>query len=293
MQYHKVTLKVLFTAFSLFIAIKGSSQTLPTLGMASSMDNDSLLYASGFRLIGESVNKILSPALSKEQFAANVKRVKGTKCKVYMCNVLFPASMKIAGPNVDEKKVLGYLDTVASNAKKAGIPVLVLGSGGARKLPENYDKEFAKAEFSKLARKMAEIAKKHKITIVLENLNSTETNFLNTLRDAADVVNRVNHPSFRLNADIYHMMKENESPQEIIKAKKIIVYCEVAEKDDRTLPGVKGDNFRPYFSALQAIKYKGPILIEGRVKDLKTDAPIAYYSLMNQLRESYLKTNKH
>jgi sugar phosphate isomerase/epimerase len=200
---------------------------------------------------------------------------------------LFPGSIKIAGPNVDEKRVLGYLDTVAGNAQKAGIPVLVLGSGGARKLPDNYDKESAKTEFAKLARKMAEVAKKHKVTIVLENLNSTETNFLNTLKDAAAVVNSVNHPNFRLNADIYHMLKENESPEEILKAKSIVAYCEVAEKDERTLPGVKGDDFKPYFSALRKINYKGPIIIEGRTKDLKKDAPAAFSFLTQQLKECY------
>ncbi len=289
--------KVSFSFLLIFIlAVVGlrtaSSQTIPTLGMASSMDNDSLLYATGFRLLGESVSKILSPSLSKEQFEDNVKKVKSTKCKVYMCNVLFPGSIKIAGPDVDEKRVLGYLDTVTANAQKAGIPVLVLGSGGARKLPEGYDKEVAKADFIKLAGKMAEVAKKHRIVIVLENLNSTETNFLNTLKDAAEVVKKTNHPNFRLNADIYHMMKENEPADEILKAKNIIEYCEVAEKDERTLPGVKGDNFIPYFSALKAINYKGPIIVEGKTKDLKKDALIAFNFLTRQLKESYSKTNK-
>jgi hydroxypyruvate isomerase len=75
---------------------------------------------------------------------------------------------------------------------------------------------------------MAVVAKKHTITIAIESLNSTETNFLNTLEDAADVVKSVNHPNFRLNADIYHMLKENEPPQHIIDAAKFIVYAEIA-----------------------------------------------------------------
>lgn len=286
-----MSLKGLVTLLLFLVGQNVSSQTLPALGMASSVDNDSLLYAIGFRLLGESVSRMLAPSLSKEQFKANVKKVRGTKCKVYMCNGLFPGQMKIAGPEVDEIKVLGYLDTVASNAQKARIPVLVLGSGSARRLPEHYDNERAIRDFAKLARKMADIAKKYKVTIALENLNKTETNFLNTLKDAADVVNRANHPNFRLNVDVYHMMKENESPDEIIKAKNIVAYCEVAEKDDRTLPGIKGDDFRPYFSALAAINYKGPIMIEGRVADLKKDAPIAYRFLRQQLKESYSKKN--
>lgn len=37
---------------------------------------------------------------------------------------------------------------------------------------------------------MAEVAKKHGITIAIESLNSSETNFLNTLQDAAEIVKK-------------------------------------------------------------------------------------------------------
>lgn len=46
------------------------------------------------------------------------------------------------------------------------------------------------------------------------------------------------------------MLKENESPQSIIDAGSVIEYCEIAEKDERTYPGFKGDNFMPYLKAL-------------------------------------------
>jgi sugar phosphate isomerase/epimerase len=135
-----------------------------------------------------------------------------------MCNVLFPGTLKIAGPEVEEKKVLDYLQAVLVRAREAGVKHLILGSGGARKLPDDYDKEKANADFAVLCRKMATAAKAKGITIILENLNSTETNFLNKLSEAAAVVRAVDHPSFRLNADIYHMLKEGESPDEIRKA---------------------------------------------------------------------------
>ena len=264
------------------------AQKIPALGMVTTLEHDSLLYASGFRLIGTSVGSLISPALSEEEFRQNVKKIGALKCSLYMCNVLFPPSLKIAGPDVKEKKVLDYLEAVLLGAQAAGVKHLVLGSGGARGLPEGYNSEKAKADFVLLAKKMAIAASKHKVTIILENLNSTETNFLNTLRDAAAVVRRVNHPSFRLNADIYHMLKENESPEEIRKAGDVIIYSEIAEKEGRTLPGVVGDDFRPYLRALKDIGFRGPIIIEGRVNALQTDVPKAYTALMKQLREVYV-----
>lgn len=266
---------------------QATAQKLPLLGMVASLSDDSLLYASGFRLTGTSVSNLLGPNVSEEEFHAKLQSIKTARCKVYMCNVLFPGNLKIAGPEVDERKVMEHLTFVLARAKKAGIKKLILGSGGARKLPEGYDNAKAVADFIRLGKKMAVAARQHGVTIILESLNSTETNFINTLKEAAAVVRGVNHQAFRLNADIYHMMKEDEPPQEIINAKDLIVYCEIAEKDKRTLPGVTGDDFRPYLKALRQIRYQGPIMVEGRFSDLAKEAPQAHAYLVSQLKEVY------
>lgn len=263
------------------------AQKLPRLGMVAALSDDSLLYAAGFRLVGTSVNSLLGPDINDVQFGSNLQKIKNTKCAVYMCNVLFPGNLKIAGPDVNEEKVMAHLNFVLDRARKAGIKNLVLGSGGARRLPEGYNKESAMADFIGLCRKMAVAAARHEVTIILESLNSTETNFINTLRDAAAVVRGVDHERFRLNADIYHMMKEAEPPQEIINAKDLIVYCEIAERDKRTLPGVYKDDFMPYLRALSQIRYQGPIILEGKVTDLGVEAPQAYTYLMTQLKAAY------
>ncbi len=277
---------ILFFYSSLCVQL--SYAQVPKLGIASSIVNDSILYHSGFSLIGESVSRMVSPRLSEAQFQNNMKTVKNLKCQIYMCNVFFPADIKLVGPELDEKRVLSYADTVFRRAKSLGVYAIVLGSGGPRNLPEGYSQEAALTEFISLSKKLAQLAGEHNVKIFLENLNSTETNFINTLKDAAEVVKSVNHPNFKLNADIYHMMKENESPQSIIDAGEVIEYCEIAEKEERTYPGFKRDNFIPYLKALKQIGYKGHIFIEGRWKDLKTEAPIAKSYLEEQLRIAYL-----
>ncbi len=265
----------------------GLAQKIPQLGIVESMERDSLVYASGFGLIGETVSKMLAPTLTEEQFQENLKTIKKAKTKLYLCNVLFPGSLKIAGPDVDKQKVLNYVDQVFARAKIAGVPVIVLGSGGSRRLPDGYNNETAKADFIKLCKEMALLAKKHNLLIAIESLNSTETNFLNTVQEAAEVVSKVNHPNFKLNADIYHMLKENEPPQHIIDAGKLIAHVEIAEKENRTLPGVVGEDFRPYFRALKQIKYKGPIVIEAKGNNPTQEIPVAYQYLTRQLQEVY------
>ena len=263
------------------------NSSVPELGIIAPLEQDSLAYASGFRMLGESVGRMLSPSLTGEQFADNLQRIKKAKCKVVLCNIFFPGNIKIAGPDVNETRVLGYADSVFSRAKTAGIGLIVLGSGTARRIPDNYDTTKAKRDFVALCRKLSVVAARYEIMIALESLQSAETNFLISLNSAAEIVRSVNHPNLRLNADIFHMLRQGESPQSIIDAADILIYCEIAEKQSRSLPGVVGDDFKPWLRALRKANYKGHIFIEGNSNDLRKDMPLSFKWLTLQLQEVY------
>ena len=271
----------------LFSAASPKKETIPKLGIVGKLEQDSLFYAAGYSAIGESVDAILSPSLTEEQFLQNIERIKKAKCKLYLCNIFFPGAMKIAGPAVDEEKVLNYAAVVLARAKQAGIPVIVLGSGRSRRIPDDYDLVKAKADFVELCKKIALLAKKNGVKVVLESLQSSETNFLNTIHEAAEVVRAVHHPNFQLNADIFHMMRENEPPENIVAAADVLAHCEIAEKQSRSLPGVQGDDFTPYLRALKQAGYKGPIFIEATSNNLTAEAPLSFLYLTRQLQEVY------
>lgn len=275
-----------------FCSLAYAQRTLPRLGIAGGLNHDSIAHASGFKFIGESVRKMLAPPLTDAEFLANLKKIQTAKAKVLVCNLFFPANIKIAGPAVDENKVLDYAEIVLSRAKQAGIKFIVLGSSGSRSIPDGYDLNKAKAAFVQLSKKLGAIAKKNEVVIVLENLETTETNFITSLKAAAEIVKQVDHPNFRLNADIFHMMREGESPEEIIAAGKLIAFCEVAEKEKRTLPGVKGDDFKPYFHALKKINYEGFIFIEGSISNAAIEIPLAFKYLNAQLAAVYVSEKK-
>ena len=285
----KLKIGILLTAIFIFLlfGFMPRKKSIPDLGIVAPLEQDSLIYASGFRMLGESVGRMLSPSLTEDQFQQNLARIKNAKCKVLLCNIFFPGSIKIAGPAVEESRVLGYADTVLSRAKKAGISFIILGSGGARRIPDGYDAVKAQADFALLCRKLAMVAGKYGITIALESLQAAETNFLITLKSAAEVVRAVDHPNFKLNADIFHMMREGESPQSIVDAADVLVYCEIAEKQKRSLPGVQGDDFKPWLRALRKAKYKGHIFIEGNTSDPGNDIPLSFKYLTRQLEEVY------
>jgi hypothetical protein len=223
-----------------------------SLGLIVSVNKDSIAHAAGFTMIGESVGKMLSPSLTEAQFKSNVERIKNAQSKVYMCNILFPSTMKIAGPIVNTPVILAYVDSVFLRASQAGIHHIILGSGGSRRLPDGYDAKKAQADFTVLCSKLALVAQKHHIMLVLESLETAETNFLLTLKETAEVVRAVNNPNFKLNADIYHIGRMKEDPQVIIDNADIIVHCEIAELEIRTLPGMRGDDLKPYLRATKS-----------------------------------------
>ena len=150
----KLKASILFSALLIVVlGLTSKKNSAPQLGIVSRLEQDSLAYESGFRVIGESVGRMLSPSLTEELFWQNVERIKKAKCKVYLCNVFFPGTIKIAGPDVDQKRVISYADTVLSRAKQAGIPFIILGSGGPRRIPDGFDKDKAKVDFIILCKK--------------------------------------------------------------------------------------------------------------------------------------------
>jgi sugar phosphate isomerase/epimerase len=262
----------------------------PEIGIAQSIEHDSVLYAAGYHYVVESISKLISPRnVSDEQFDQNIVTLQKLKAKVYAFNLFIPGDLKLVGPDVNEEAVLSYSEQVLKRCQQAEIKMIVWGSGGARRVPEGFDRGKATEQFAAIAQKIAAIAKKYDVMLALENLNSTETNFITTATEALSMVRRVNHSNFMLCVDIYHMLKENESASVIEAASKYVVHCDIAEKENRTPPGVTREDFRPYLKALKKIKYDKKIIIEGRWENVAKQGGPSYQYLQQQIDEVYGK----
>ncbi|MDZ4708281.1 MAG: sugar phosphate isomerase/epimerase family protein [Saprospiraceae bacterium] len=281
-------LKILCLLILWNLPVFGQKKKIPAIGVVQDIKNDSLLNTFGFTCLVESVSVLLSPrTVTEEQFQANLKTIKNLKVPLYACNLFIPGDLKVVGPKVDEKAVLAYVDVVLRRAKAAGLRLITWGSGGSRGVPPGFDQAEAKKQFIYMAKKIAMVASKYDILLALENLNSTECNFLNKLGEALEVVKAVDHKNFRLCIDIYHMLKENELPTVIEGTKKYAIYCEIAEKEGRTPPGVNGEDLRPYLRALKKEGYKGKIVMECRWQNLALQGSMAYQNLRQQVDEAY------
>lgn len=260
----------------------------PRIGVATGLENDSTVTAAGYSCIIESVGKRISPKnVTATDFQQNILVLKKLKTPICAFNLFIPGELKVVGPAVDEKAVLDYVETVMSRISQTDTRMVVWGSGGSRRIPDGFDRKTAEKQFIAIAKKIAAIAQKYQIVIALENLNSTETNFINTVGESLRIVKKVSHPNLRINTDIYHMLKENEPPAMIYKARKYLVHVEIAEKNGRTPPGIAGEDFKPYLRALKKVGYHGNIVIEGQWADFPKMAAPALQCLQNQIDEVY------
>lgn len=271
--------------YCLLVFLNGFSQV--DFGVIQSINKDTVLYANGYRFIEESIGNSFSPRnVNEAQFKKNLERFRQSKIKLYSCNIFIPGQLKLVGPAVNDIAVLGYVDTVLQRCKQAGVQLIVLGSGEARRIPVGYDSIKASNEFILLARKMADLSAGYGITIAIENLNHNETNFVLSISQAIDIVKAVNRPFFKLTADMYHMLVEDEPADVLFQASKLLVHCHIAEEVDRAYPGKTGVDFRPYFSAMKKIGYSGKIMIECRWNDIDKESVVARQYLLDQWNEA-------
>ena len=252
-------------------------------GVVAGVEQDSLLNASGYGCLEESTQASFSPLnLDRAKFEARLFRLQRSLLPVYSCNVFLPGSLKLVGPGVQEDAVLAYADSVFRRAKTAGLSIVVLGSGEARRIPKGFDSATARRQFVGLVRHMGQLAAVQGIVLAMENLNRGETNFGNSLAEVTSLIREINHPAVKVTADLYHMLKEDESPQAILDAGELLVHGHIAEERERARPGRYGEDFRPYFKALQRIGFRGKIMLECRWEDMPKEAPLALQYLAAQ-----------
>jgi len=201
-------------------------------------------------------------------------------------NIFLPRELKAVGDHTKHEEIVKYASVAFERAEKVGAGIIVFGSGGSRAIPDGFDRAKAKEQFIQLCKLLAPLAAAHKITLAVEQLNKEECNFINTMRESAEMVAGVNHPNLKMICDIYHALRENDPASELVRFKDEVVHCHIAERQERTPPGVKGDDFTPYLSVLRKIKYKGRISLECRWKNIETELPIAVKTLQNQFAAS-------
>jgi D-psicose/D-tagatose/L-ribulose 3-epimerase len=118
-------------------------------------------------------------------------------------------------------------------------------------------------------------AEKNNKQVCLEPLNRFETDFINTVDQALDMVDDVNSPALKVHLDTFHMnIEEKDQGKAIRKAGKLLGHFHACGSD-RGTPGNDHIDWEPIVKALKAIGYKGDAVIESFTTDVKVIARAA------------------
>ncbi|TDJ71328.1 MAG: sugar phosphate isomerase/epimerase [Planctomycetota bacterium] len=157
---------------------------------------------------------------------------------------------------------VSYLEHLARLCAAMGGSVIVLGSPKQRDVAaeDTYDAAFARAVES--CRQVAETAAALDVTLALEPLAPTYTNFLTTAAEAVRLIEAVDHPGCRLHLDVFAMSSEREPIPDIIRAHGPHLAHFHANDTSLGGPGTGDVDYPPIAEALRAVDYRGWVSVE-------------------------------
>lgn len=214
-----------------------------------------------FDFIEGHVQNFLLPFGTDAEFAVHAAALRASPLAMPAANCLLPAHLKIVGPAVDTAALTAYAQTIFRRAREVGLTLMVVGSAGARMIPEGWSATRAFEQYVEALRLFAPLAHAEGVTLVVEPLNRGECNLVNTIVEGAEAARRADHPAVKLLVDLFHMLRNGESPDDILRVGPIH-HAHLAEDKDRAAPGVNGEDFRPFLRALKKIGYHDRLTIE-------------------------------
>ena len=220
------------------------------IGVCGGIDRIAATADAGFDYIEGNFTSIAR--WSDEEYFNFNNELKKYSLPCEAANCFLPGEMKIVGECVDYKSLEEYLLKGFSRAKETGIKMVVMGSGGARSVPEGFS--FSKA-VNQIAffvsQYAAPIAADNGIDFVFEPLCKPESNIINKIKDGAILASLINMPNVGTLGDLYHMHVEGDTYKDVKELKGVFRHAHISYP----LPGT--EIRRVYMKSPDEFDYKG------------------------------------
>jgi sugar phosphate isomerase/epimerase len=134
--------------------------------------------------------------------------------------------------NVDTRdKLYKHLTNVIDTSIQNNIKVLVFGCPRNRSILNN-DTDYNNNEFIRFFMKVGDYCLNKDITICIEpNSKKYNCNYINTIEEAGDIVEKINKPNIKMMIDIGNVIMENDNLNIMYKYKHLIYNIDVAEEN--------------------------------------------------------------
>lgn len=180
-------------------------------------------------------------------------------------NGFFKSDIVLYGEGADLDAIAAYCETGFSRAAQLGGEVAVLGSGGARAIPEGMSREDAEEQFCRVLTVCGDVALKYGMRIAIEPLRASECNYINLVSEGAEICRRIRHPAVKLLVDFFHFYCGGEPISALTDAADVLIHAHLARPNpDRTMPKEEDrETVALWARSLREIGYSGRLSLEG------------------------------
>jgi sugar phosphate isomerase/epimerase len=175
-----------------------------------------------------------------------------------------PPGLYITHPDAGIRSATArYFVELVSLCADLGGKVMVIGSPKQRNLLSGVKREQAMGYAAEVFTPCLDSAAKRGVTLAIEPLSTRETDFLMCASDAVELIERIDHPNFRLQLDVKAMSYEYKPiPQIIRESAKHLAHFHV--NDPNLLgPGMGEIGYGPIIAALREAGYDGWLSVEA------------------------------
>ena len=231
------------------------------IGVNCSGEKASTVKNLGYDFIEENFTALSE--LTSEQADELAKLYDKIGIHAYSTCCFFPGSMRLYEDDSLEK-IRKYATRGFENARKLGVKICVLGSGGVRNIPDGVSREETERKFCEILNLLGTLAEKYSISIAVEPLGKTETNFIHTVKEAVDVVKKCGKKNVGALVDFYHFFRNGDTYDEILNAGDALIHAHIARPNPDRRPPQPEDMpiVTEWAEVLKKAGFKGKLTLE-------------------------------
>jgi sugar phosphate isomerase/epimerase len=176
-----------------------------------------------------------------------------------------------------------YLRELAICCRDLGGDLMVFGSPAQRRVPAGASRDQAMDWAADTFRQAAPAFANCDVCLCVEPLGPAETDFINTIDDANELIQRIDHANFAVHLDVKAMSTEALPVPDLIRRHGGQAGHFHANDANRRGPGFGSTDFVPIFKALKESGYKGWVSVE--VFDYSPDPITIARDSLNYMRK--------